>query len=1578
VTTELLLDDLRRELARGRVIILVGAGVSVGATEGVPVASWQGLLEDGVARCEQLALRPVPAGWGDWTRQQIRSGDVGDMILAAEAVTDRLGDREHGEYRRWLRERVGELRAGHPEVLQALGDLPGILATTNYDGLLEQVTGLPAVTWQDHARTQAVLRGDDEAILHLHGFWQQPESVVLGVRSYEQLLGDEHAQAMQHAMATVGTLLLVGFGLGLTDPNFEALRAWMGRLFKGGESRHFRLAKDGEVKAVRAQHSQDERVFVLGYGAAHADLPAYLRRLGPTPPSAVATGLPGDTRPLLMPQQDLSIKTDSGGVLTVDPARMEGEYLEVLLGASDLANMPVPPLGSVPLERLYVPPLVAPDGAWSSASAGRPPGTIPALQAVAQLQRMVILAGAGSGKTTFLRFLARELAAGRLPGTLPLLVSLNAYAMQRDRTDLISFALQDRLSKFYKGTWLEVLDQLLRTWNREGKLLFLLDALDEVPEDQRYRILDEITALKRFVLTSRPTIRVEANQEREATMQLLPLDPAGVAKFVRNWAAAALSDDRFSPDRLLGYLRAEPQLADLATVPQLLGLICWLWGNQEVESSQTRVQLLARAIDALVAKAVERTHSTPEEAEVLPQHFLQWLRRLALDMCQAEEGVQVQVSAEELLNRPEPTQGALQAGQLLRLARWSGLLIPTPSRAHDYQFLHFVFQEFLAAEALVRADDFGAMVDSVKRRAAFADILRMASALLSDRGAESKLRMLLDRLLSDDDIFRMNWRLAALCLSEVADPERRLGPVVARVAEVLLECASEWWARESFTEAIGELRTESMRTLLVAELRNDDQFVRWAAARSLARMADPQALDALLSRLPDEPWDPVRAALMEGLGRIGDRSAVPMILEIADNADEDSQLLSAAGEALGRMDAVDGLLRLLERDEATGSRAVSSALPFIPEASAKRLQTELAARGISVSFTPDDPYVLAGPSQEELDAWLASPDPEDRKKAVTTLGWIGDEPSIRQLAQLLLDEDEGVWQAAARTLSEMADDAEALLWFLTGEIQYLRVGEERRDVEIAARVLLRLWLSPPARQAILDAPEVVEQAILQAGGEALIARLSDQDEIVRGTTAWLLGLLPGTATMDLVAALEDDGVLVRWSAAWALGWRQEREAVPKLLERLDEEDSWEVREACIRALGAITDPQAVHPLLGLLVDQPAEVRAAAASALGALGAVEALQPLIKQLDDEESEIRAAAAEALGALRNESAVPLLAACLARDVDVAVRVAAANALGHIGTPDCEAALLQTLDEPDPGLRETVIRNLGVVGSAAAGSRLSELVMADPEQNNRDEAAQAVSRIANLDIILSMAARLTAEGSLSRLTTLAVGLMLRADRDLIDRFVEHLEREGIVVRIGRFIVELRHRGDIYRHILKAEMIEVTDPDQSPVTYFTQALQREAPIERWEAVWALAELTGEESVAALATALLDQSTVVAQAAAEALDTLSQERSVDVAPAIVEVLQRSVRDGMLPQLLDNLLSAEGAAEVSTYSVLSQVELLCPLMSAYRTGDLRVRPVLWNIAERYGALLLSNGRVVLPSGQEVDCEDAVIRLPSST
>ena len=137
------------------------------------------------------------------------------------------------------------------------------LATTNYDDLLAAVTSRSPVTWRDGSQVERVLRGDDEGIMHLHGFWKEPETVILGICSYEQILGDEHAQTMQRALAGMRTLLFIGCGDGLSDPNFGKLRDWIGKTFAGSEYRHFRLCLTGEREAVSSRQlprAEDVRV----------------------------------------------------------------------------------------------------------------------------------------------------------------------------------------------------------------------------------------------------------------------------------------------------------------------------------------------------------------------------------------------------------------------------------------------------------------------------------------------------------------------------------------------------------------------------------------------------------------------------------------------------------------------------------------------------------------------------------------------------------------------------------------------------------------------------------------------------------------------------------------------------------------------------------------------------------------------------------------------------------------------------------------------------------------------------------------------------------------------------------------------------------------------------------------------------------------------------------------------------------------------------------------------------------------------------------------------------------------------
>ena len=144
------LDDVRSAIERKQALVVVGTGVSIGATGGqpavevegldkpVPVASWPGLLYHGVAYCETW-VKPT-AGWGRIVRGEIGLGDLESLLSAATKIENQLGAPRGGLYRRWLRESVGTLQASDRQVIEAIAALGVPIATTNYDSLIEQVT----------------------------------------------------------------------------------------------------------------------------------------------------------------------------------------------------------------------------------------------------------------------------------------------------------------------------------------------------------------------------------------------------------------------------------------------------------------------------------------------------------------------------------------------------------------------------------------------------------------------------------------------------------------------------------------------------------------------------------------------------------------------------------------------------------------------------------------------------------------------------------------------------------------------------------------------------------------------------------------------------------------------------------------------------------------------------------------------------------------------------------------------------------------------------------------------------------------------------------------------------------------------------------------------------------------------------------------------------------------------------------------------------------------------------------------------------------------------------------------------
>jgi len=327
------LDDLRDRLRDGQVVVIAGAGVSIASVDDPPegrenVASWLGLLRDGVAKAQGA---DVDDEWRDLRRTQINTGKVGELVTAAELITDEMGGRDHGNYAAWLADTVGALTPAKPDLIRALHGLGTPIATTNYDDLIEQVTSMRYVTWRQGMQWQSVLRGKlrGKSVLHIHGHYMDPESVILGMRSYDEILADEAAQEMLKALALTSTFLLVGVGAGLDDPNFGALRAWLGRNARQSMFPHYRLVHEGELSPEEADRDRDDRIHPLVYGPDHSRLEPWLRALVPR---RTAAGQSSGQRvlELAISREKVMAKASPRGVTAEEPLGLDRHRVSMI------------------------------------------------------------------------------------------------------------------------------------------------------------------------------------------------------------------------------------------------------------------------------------------------------------------------------------------------------------------------------------------------------------------------------------------------------------------------------------------------------------------------------------------------------------------------------------------------------------------------------------------------------------------------------------------------------------------------------------------------------------------------------------------------------------------------------------------------------------------------------------------------------------------------------------------------------------------------------------------------------------------------------------------------------------------------------------------------------------------------------------------------------------------------------------------------------------------------------------------------------------------------------------------------
>ena len=162
--------------------------------------------------------------------------------------------------------------------------------TTNIDLLIEDVTGLPPVSWRSESATQ-VVRNAMRGVLHLFGHWRDPESVALGTAWQKTL---RWISRQGEALRETRTVLFVGFSGFAEAPCFEPLAPWVDETFCGPDCRHFRLVRVDKDSQDQGRQTSYPSIRLLPVGPREEDLKEFLKALNQVaklpPPPSLCTG----------------------------------------------------------------------------------------------------------------------------------------------------------------------------------------------------------------------------------------------------------------------------------------------------------------------------------------------------------------------------------------------------------------------------------------------------------------------------------------------------------------------------------------------------------------------------------------------------------------------------------------------------------------------------------------------------------------------------------------------------------------------------------------------------------------------------------------------------------------------------------------------------------------------------------------------------------------------------------------------------------------------------------------------------------------------------------------------------------------------------------------------------------------------------------------------------------------------------------------------------------------------------------------------------------------------------------------
>jgi HEAT repeat protein len=658
-------------------------------------------------------------------------------------------------------------------------------------------------------------------------------------------------------------------------------------------------------------------------------------------------------------------------------------------------------------------------------------------------------------------------------------------------------------------------------------------------------------------------------------------------------------------------------------------------------------------------------------------------------------------------------------------------------------------------------DAIAALLASVRENHHNLSLLNSALQVLSMSDVDT-LSPLVGFLHDRDADLRMQ---AALALGEQRD---------ARATDALLGALddADINVRYHAIEALGKLRAVEAADALAGIAGSRDFFLAFPALDALTQIGAAHVAPRIVPLLEDEL---LREAAADVLGHLGDEETVAPLALVLNNPNAPTQAIAQAlatlhdryeklyGEGAYIADlsrahinptGAQNLLDALDEAGTVALRPLALVVGWLECAAVERALTRLLGRADARGEVVEALVRHGSRVTDLLIEQLGSEDLEIRRAAVVALGRIGDAHAAPALVEVLYEDSELVIPAAD-ALAKIGDPRafDALLAL---------VGDPQAAVRQAAVGALNSLGSPemPARVLPLledPDPNVRESAVKIAGyfgypecADLLLERCLDEDERVRRAAVEHLPYLEDErAAPALFRALRHETPKVRAAAASAMASAEGAEVAARLLEALGDEDSW-VRYFAARSLGR---------------QQIAE-------------SVDALARLAR--DDRSNHVRIAAVEALGHIGGRSAAGFVAPLVKADEPDLVR-AAVRALGRISHADAQTPLVEALHSPDAEVRAEVVEALGERGGAEAVEHLRRVAATDTEPLVYGAATDALRRVATPEAVAGLVA-LTADPTRREA---AVDALAQTKETLLEEVARGLSASH-AVEVRRAVVE------------------------------------------------------------------------------------------------------------------------------------------------------------------------------------------------